>query len=117
MYCLFQADAKYQLDAIIKGMDEGHILDHLQVHCDRDFSAVGELLIEMETLLGTVHHTISILLELLSCDRLTPLYEESIHIGICTYGVSSLYWLLVASAGMSLAGSAMLTFRAAYKPQ
>ena len=55
-------------------------------------------------------------IDLLSCDRIIPIYHRAIYDGTCQYSVSAMSWIFSAALLMGFFGIVMILCRAAYKP-
>jgi len=55
-------------------------------------------------------------LDLVSCERVVPIYHKAVYDGACRYSVNGVMWVFAASLVMAISGLIMLLFRSAYKP-
>lgn len=69
----------------------------------------------LETLVLLLLQSIGSALDLLACQRIVPLYTETVYIGMCTYTPSAVFWVFASCLVMGVMGMIMLTTRASYK--
>lgn len=55
-------------------------------------------------------------LDLASCDRIVPIYTNTIYTGTCDYSLKALIWIFSCALIIGTSGMLMVTFRAACKP-
>ena len=91
-------------------------LSELELYCNRDFDSLVVLLPEMQTILDALLSATDRTLDLISCERIVPVYHRAIYDGACEYSVSAVYWFFSASLIMAVFGFLMILLRAAYKP-
>jgi len=89
-------------------------IDGLTFLCGKNFTAYEVLLNTMETNLGILRKDAASVLDLLSCDRIVPIYTRTVYDGTCTYSISGLTWTFASFFIIAFMGMLMLTFRAAF---
>ena len=89
-------------------------VDQLSVVCGTDFSAIQLLLITMITNLSLLKQNADATLELLSCERIVPIYTSTVYKGTCNYSITGLTWSFTSFLILAFAGMLMLTFRSVF---
>jgi len=111
-----QSDAKDSLDALNDQINAEDLVLELSLYCNRDFAKMGHLLAEMQTLMRVLLESVFRALDLVSCERVVPIYHKAVYDGACRYSVNGVMWVFAASLVMAISGLIMLLFRSAYKP-
>jgi hypothetical protein len=83
----------------------------LSLLCGKDFGPIEALLQDTSDLLATLDEGAKATMQLLSCERITPIYLNTVYDGTCTYSVRGLTWTWSAFLVVAFAGMLMLTFR------
>lgn len=91
-------------------------VSELELYCNRDFDSLVVLLPEMQTILDALLSATNRTRDLISCERIVPVYHRAIYDGACEYSVSAVYWFFSAALIMAVFGFLMILLRAAYKP-
>jgi hypothetical protein len=92
-----------------------NFLSTLSLYCDRDYSSLTEMVDNMDTLVQLLVDAVTRTIDLVRCDRIVPLYTETIYQGVCTYSPAAVFWVFFSCLFMGLAGLLMITFRSSYK--
>ena len=88
----------------------------LALYCNREYDSVDTLLDEMNALISTLLDALQRTIDLISCERIVPIYHRAIYDGTCQYSVSAMFWIFSAALLMGFFGIIMILTRAAYKP-
>lgn len=107
-----QSTLKTLLDEI---QSDGSLLE-LSLYCNREFDSVEALLTEMQTILDVLLEAITRIIDLLSCERIVPIYHRAVYDGACQYSVSAVFWVFCGTLIMGFFGLIMIMFRSSYKP-
>lgn len=91
-------------------------MTQLSLHCNRDYSNVDELVGQMNGILDVVIEAVQRTINLLSCDRIVPIYHRAVYDSSCTYSVAAVFWVFSAALIMGAFGLLMILFRSACKP-
>jgi hypothetical protein len=91
-------------------------LESLNLFCGKDFGPFQGLLVTMAANLSILNDNASYTLSLLSCDKIVPIYINSVYGAACTYTVTGVTWTWASFLVMGFMGMLMITFRAAYLP-
>jgi hypothetical protein len=108
-------NAEMNLLNIGKLLAAPNFLSTLSLYCDRDYSSLTEMVDNMDTLVQLLVDAVTRTIDLIRCDRIVPLYTETIYHGVCTYSPAAVFWVFFSSLFMGLAGMLMITFRSSYK--
>lgn len=92
------------------------MLVQLSLACNREYTSVGTLLEEMNDIINVILLTLQRTIDLLSCERIVPIYHRAIYDGSCQYSVSAMFWIFSAALLMGFFGIIMILCRSAYKP-
>lgn len=92
------------------------MLAQLSLYCDREYGSVDKLLDEMNEILNVILVALQRTIDLLSCERIVPIYHQAIYSGTCQYSVSAMFWIFSAALLMGFFGIVMILCRSAYKP-
>lgn len=90
-------------------------VNDLSIYCNRDFSGLEELVRSMDTLITLLSDSVVRTLALVDCQRIGPLYTNTVYDGMCTYAPSAVAWVFASTLVMGIMGMLMLTFRSSYK--
>lgn len=88
----------------------------LNLICGKDFGPFEGLLNTMASNLQVLSNNAQDALGLLSCERVVPLYVNSVYGATCTYSINGVTWTWAAFFVVAFMGMIMLTFRSAYQP-
>lgn len=88
----------------------------LALYCNREYDSVDTLLDEMNELISILLVALQRTLDLISCERIVPIYHRAIYDGTCNYSVSAMFWIFSAALLMGFFGIIMILCRASYKP-
>lgn len=91
------------------------VVDSLSLVCNRDFGGFEVLIDNLDALMVLLLESVRKTLDLLACDRIVPLYTETVYSGMCTYSPEAVFWVFSSCLVMGVMGMIMLTTRAAYK--
>lgn len=111
-----QTDSQTTLTTLTASLGSGGTLAELALYCNRDFNSVDTLLSQMGSILDSLVVAITQTIDILSCERIVPLYHKAVYEGACQYSVSAVFWVFSASIITGSFGLLMILFRAAYKP-
>lgn len=89
-------------------------VDRLNLICGKDFSTYQSLLSTMQANLGILSADAAAALDILSCERIVPIYTNAVYGGTCTYSVTGVAWMFSSFLVIAFVGMLMLTFRAAF---
>jgi hypothetical protein len=89
-------------------------VEQLNLFCGTDFSAIQLLLITMLTNLSLLKQDADTTLDLLSCDRIVPIYTSTVYNGSCKYSITGLTWSFSSFLVIAFVGMLMLMFRSAF---
>lgn len=76
--------ALLQVEQLFNG-DSKAAIDALALYCERDFEDIEILVQDLQSLVLLLLQSISNALDLLACQRIVPLYTETVYMGVCTY--------------------------------
>lgn len=88
----------------------------LNLICGKDFGPFEGLLNTMASNLQILSDNAQDTLSLLSCERIVPLYVNSVYGATCTYSMNGVTWTWSAFLVVATMGMIMIMFRSAYKP-
>jgi hypothetical protein len=108
-------DAEVNLLNVAKLLNAPNFLSTLSLYCNRDYSSLQEMVNNMDTLVELLDDGITRTLDLIRCDRIVPIYTETIYQGVCTYSPSAVFWVFSSCLIMGVAGMLMVTFRSSLK--
>lgn len=91
-------------------------VESLNLYCGKDFGPFQGLLNTMNDNLSILNDNARAALELMSCDRIVPIYINSVYGATCTYSITGVTWTWVSFLVIAFMGMLMITFRAAYLP-
>ena len=91
-------------------------LEQLSLYCGRDYDSVHALVEQMTQVLTTLREALLRSLDLLSCQRLVPIYTGTVYEAGCQYSIKGLVWMLASSVIVAFSGMMMCTYGAAFKP-
>jgi hypothetical protein len=94
--------------------DESNVAQ-LSLHCNRNFDGVDLLLDNVLDLFRLTLASVQRIMDLLSCERIVPLYTTSVYQGTCEYSSKAVYWMYCSALVMAVMGMLMITLRASYK--
>jgi hypothetical protein len=100
----------------LQTIQSGDVLVTLSLYCNREYDNVDALIVEMTKILSVLLEAIQRTLDLVSCERIVPIYHRAVYDGACKYSVSALFWVFSAALIMGSFGLLMILFRSAYKP-
>lgn len=113
---LLQTESQASLKEFSNTIQSGDVLSELSLYCNREYDNVDTLLDEMNEIIKLLQESLTRTLDLLSCERIVPIYHRAIYDGSCQYSVSATMWIFSAAIIMGFFGIVMLLCRAAYKP-
>lgn len=88
----------------------------LNLICGKDFGPFEGLLATMASNLQILSDNAVNTLDLLSCERIVPIYVNSVYGATCTYSINGVTWTWSAFFVIAFMGMIMITFRSAYLP-
>ena len=91
-------------------------VDVLNVICGKDFGPFEGLLNTMSSNLQTLSDNAKDTLGLLSCERIVPIYVNSVYGATCTYSINGVSWTWAAFFVVAFMGMIMIMFRSSYLP-
>lgn len=91
-------------------------IEALNLYCGKDFGPFEGLLSQMSDNLSILSDNARDTLSLLSCDKIVPIYVNSVYGAACTYSVTGVTWTWASFLVMGFMGMLMITFRAACLP-
>jgi hypothetical protein len=109
-------ESRSMLDELLQSFQSNNTLSQLSAHCNRDYDALDELIVEMSGFLEILLGSVRSILGLISCSRIVPIYHRAFYDSTCAYSVSAVFWVFSSSLIMGSFGLLMLLFRAACKP-
>jgi hypothetical protein len=95
---------------------EAVTIESLNLFCGKDFGPFQGLLNTMKSNLSILNDNARQALDLMSCDRIVPIYINSVYGATCTYSVTGVTWTWASFLVIAFMGMLMITFRAAYLP-
>jgi len=95
---------------------EAVTVERLNLICGKDFGPFEGLLNTMASNLQILSDNAQDTLSLLSCERVVPLYVNSVYGATCTYSINGVTWTWAAFLVVATMGMIMIMFRAAYLP-
>lgn len=116
----FIADYYSQIDGAVANVAElgtaikAVSVARLNLICGKDFSTYQSLLGTMQDNLGILSDDATAVLDILSCERIVPIYTNTVYGGTCTYSVTGVAWMFSSFLVIAFVGMLMLTFRAAF---
>lgn len=90
---------------------EAVTIPRLNLLCDKEFEPFEALVDTMVENLGVLDQNAADTLSLLGCDRITPIYLNTVHGGTCNYSVTGVTWTFACFLVVAFMGMLMLTFR------
>lgn len=91
-------------------------VERLNLICGQDFGPFESLLDTMAGNLQILSDNARDALSLLSCERIVPLYVNSVYGATCTYSINGVTWTWSAFLVVATMGMIMIMFRSAYLP-
>ena len=88
----------------------------LNLICAKDFGPFEGLLATMTSNLQILSDNAANTLSLLSCERIVPIYVNSVYGATCTYSMNGVTWTWSAFLVVAFMGMLMIMFRSAYLP-
>jgi hypothetical protein len=104
------------LNELLTTVLSSEALTQLSLHCNRNYDNVDELVGQMNDVLDVVIEAVQRTINLVSCERIVPIYHRAIYDSSCKYSVSAVFWVFSAALIMGAFGILMILFRAACKP-
>eukprot|EP00543_Licmophora_paradoxa_P000101 CAMPEP_0202451340 /NCGR_PEP_ID=MMETSP1360-20130828/9797_1 /ASSEMBLY_ACC=CAM_ASM_000848 /TAXON_ID=515479 /ORGANISM="Licmophora paradoxa, Strain CCMP2313" /LENGTH=555 /DNA_ID=CAMNT_0049069895 /DNA_START=58 /DNA_END=1725 /DNA_ORIENTATION=- len=83
----------------------------LNLFCDKDFTQFQALVNNMSDNLRILETNAEAALSLVGCDRITPIYNNAVYGGTCTYSIDGITWTFASFLVLAFMGMMMLTFR------
>lgn len=90
--------------------------ENMSQQCGVDYSAVLQLITELQAHTTILSDTAQRSLELLSCRNVVPLYTNAAYVAMCQQNITAATWIFSCSFIMSFFGMIMIMFRGAYYP-
>ena len=109
-------ESREKLNELLVTVLSSGVLVQLSLYCNRSYDNVDELIVEMNEILDVVIEAIRRTIDLISCDRIVPIYHRAVYDSSCKYSVSAVFWVFSAALIMGAFGLMMLLFRSACKP-
>lgn len=94
--------------------DESNVAE-LSLHCNRNLDGVDLLIQNVQDLFRLTLASVQRIMDLLSCERIVPLYTTSVYEGTCEYSSKAVFWIYCSALVMAVMGMLMITLRASYK--
>ena len=113
---IIQDGGQLALSNLQERIQEEDVINDLTEHCGREYDALEVLLAEMKTIFEVIAEAIDRTMDLISCQRIVPIYHLVVYDGACQYSMSAVFWVFVSALIMGTFGLVMILFRAAYKP-
>jgi hypothetical protein len=104
------------LNELLTTVLSSEVLTQLSLHCNRDYDNVDELIGQMNNILDVVIEAVQRTINLVSCNRIVPIYHRAVYDSSCKYSVSAVFWVFSAALIMGSFGLLMILFRSACKP-
>ena len=83
----------------------------LNVLCNREFDVFQALVVTVGDTIEAIQQTANKALDVVSCERIVPLYTRTVYTGTCDFSVKGFTWVVSASMVIAFAGMVMLTCR------
>jgi hypothetical protein len=113
---VIQTDSQVTLNELSQSISSGDVLVQLSVYCNREYDNVEALLTEMNGIITVLLDALQRTIDLISCERIVPIYHRAIYDATCQYSVSAMFWIFSGALIMGFFGLVMILCRAAYKP-
>lgn len=68
----------------------------------------------MVSIVTSLVHAIVEAIQLIKCDSIVPIYQQTIYNGTCDYNMKAMLWVFAASIICTFFGFLMITFRSSY---
>jgi hypothetical protein len=91
-------------------------VESINSFCGKDFGPFVGLLNTLQSNLSILNDNARNTIDLMSCDRIVPIYINSVYGATCTYSVKGVTWTWASFLVIAFMGMLMITFRAAYLP-
>lgn len=89
-------------------------VDTLGAECGRDFGPLTSSLDTMMAILDRLDEAAITGLDLLSCERIVPIYADVVYQGTCTHSVEGFTWMFSSLLIVATMGMLMITLRSSY---
>jgi hypothetical protein len=89
-------------------------LETLSFQCGRDFEPLSSSLDTMLAILNALDKAAEDGLQLLSCERIIPIYVQAVYTGTCNQSVTGLTWMFSSLLVISTFGMIMIMLRASF---
>jgi len=90
-------------------------MDNLSLACNRDFRPLVRSLAQMVGVLDSLLQSSSRAVNLLSCERVVPVYTTIFYDATCKYSITGFTWLFSCLLIVSAMGMIMIMFRSSYQ--
>jgi hypothetical protein len=110
-----QAQTRESLNDLLNDIRNNGTILEISLYCDREFERLDALVAEMNTITEAFLDAVERTLDLISCERIVPIYHKAIYDGACRYSVAGVNWLFATSLIMATMGLIMILLRSAVK--
>jgi hypothetical protein len=87
----------------------------LSFRCGRDFEPIASSLDVMMNILSGLEKSARSGLNLLSCERIVPIYTDIVYEGTCDHSVTGLSWMFACLLIVATMGMIMITLRSSFQ--
>ena len=89
-------------------------IPRLNLLCGRDFAPLEALLGDMDGNLKVLDTSATTALNLLSCERVLPIYTSAVYGATCDHSITGVTWTFASLLVLAVTGMVMITLRSAY---
>ncbi|CAB9521059.1 expressed unknown protein [Seminavis robusta] len=90
-------------------------VETLSFQCGRDFEPLRSSLDTVRAILDALEQAAAKGLQLLSCERIVPIYADVVYEGTCNHSVTGLTWMFSSLLVISTMGMIMIMLRSSFK--
>uniref|UniRef100_A0A7S3L177 Uncharacterized protein n=1 Tax=Amphora coffeiformis TaxID=265554 RepID=A0A7S3L177_9STRA len=108
-------DNQLALNEVVKILRDEDQLAELSLYCNREFTALDAQIDNMNVILTVLIDSLTRLLDLVSCQRIIPIYTDTIYDAACDYSTKAMFWIFCCAIVLGTFGLIMITLRASFK--
>ena len=99
---------------MVDSLNSSQLVADLSTVCGGSYDGVNQTIGQVQSFVVELWNYITDLVNLLECDNIVPVYQDTFYDASCSESLRAMIWLFSASFIVATFGFLMITFRAAY---